>query len=253
MLTITDFIRFGAFSPHSWEREVQHRFDNLIDLIQLRVERDGLEAAMNSLLGEVFALRMMVIPELLSEEGQNDFLNFVLERQLELHDKPTDSYDELYAEVLATLHQISYQHNKTLSEKSVDSSTTIHNFIDGHAGFPTLESFRVALHYSDAPEEFYKMLEASLKADFNCMLYELLKSERLVFLRGYRKQIVQQAFRYTEELGLYSALLSLWKPVEDEEGILVRNVKIRLAMYELNQGINSERWNSDQIKNLILN
>lgn len=253
MLTITDVMRYGEFKPHSWEQEVQSSFDSLIDLIQLRVNRDGVEGAMNSLLEKVFELRMMLIPELLDEKDHHDFLDFVLDRQLEIQDQPADQYDQFYADVLAVLHHISYQNFLSVRPKLAQYPSPFEYRAKNHTAMPTLPALREALPYLGAPEAFYNLLEASLKADFNGMLYELLQSDRLPFLQEHKKEIVQLAFKYTEEMGFYSALLDLWKPEEEDEQPLVRNVKIRLAVHQLSSSADTHAWSLEQVRDIVLN
>jgi len=252
MLTLTDVIRYGAFKPSSWRDEAQHSFDKLIDLIKKRVDRDGVEGAMHSLLDEVFELRMLVIPILLEQKTQEDLTDFVLDRQLALRDQPTDQYDQLFADVLKVLHQISYPHLQSLPPQLEKGNSAA--AFDGKAGYvsPKLPTFRATLSYVGAPKEVYELLESSLKADFNGILYELLRSGRLPFLSKYKKEIVYGTFKHTEDFGFYSALLNLWKPDNNNEGELVRNVKVRLALYQLDHSSHHSTWELGQVRDLIL-
>lgn len=252
MLTLTDVIRYGEFKPYSWHQDIQRSFENLIDLIELRVERDGVKEAMHSLLDKVFELRMKIIPVVLEEKSQEDFLNFVLDRQLALKDESSDYHDNLYAEILVILHQICYQHLQALSPRLKNYGSQIEKGAKDQSAIPSLLAYRTALQYSGAPKEVYNLLEASLKADFNGILYELLKNKRLPSLGKHKKEIVQEAFIHTEEFGFYSALLNLWKPSENKEHHLLRNIKIRLALHQLNQSPQQMPWEPEEVKDFIL-
>lgn len=213
---------------------LKEKVENLVDLVKIKTQTRGVSHAVESIQNDLFDIRIELIrylvahPDLLKQyekklleevaralyqEGENKELGKTVADVLEV-------YLKVFAHVAGLV-------SKDLANEEI-------NVID----FPSLIGLKslLALQPSKDLENYIRWIEASLKLD-----YALIVSD-LVFYRNYRlsQDVLTELGKLLKEsvtdFGAYLVLTNFWRPDEEDEAPLIRNIKILSAALEIENG-----------------
>ncbi len=236
---------------HVGNTHLKQRIENLIDLIKFRTLKKGFKYTSRSLQDELFEIRLELIDYLLYDPNLFSSIEERIAAEISRKYYFLDSNKELVtavADSLEVYYKIYSKFSNEISEQ-INSISTIQK-----QDIPSLNSFKNMLKLFPSKElEYYLLwLESSLIYDYYIITAELIfndafkphKSDILELSSLIKKSIV--------DFGTYAVFLGFWKPEIDDEIQLIRNIKIKAAVLEI-ENKRSSRYSLEGLKEFINN
>ena len=92
-------------------------------------------------------------------------------------------------------------------------------------------------------------IDSSLALDYALLAAELLFDKKININKFEREKLRSLLKDATEDYALYAYQLGLWFPDENDESQWMRNIKIRISLWE--SKFNSESFTTNNIKQII--
>ncbi len=144
-----------------------------------------------------------------------------------------------YGEVIELINAYSSGDEvRQVIEKGINEETVITT--------PSYNEFLSVL--STLGNNFVSFFKSSLYVDVYSIITKLVLEKEITLDSEQVKTLNQSLFQSAEEFGYYSSVIGIWTPSEDDEFVLARNIKIRLAM----AGDCSGSITLDELKELYL-
>ena len=221
---------------------------NLVDLILIRSKNMGVDETLKSLEDDLFKLRLEFIsdPKLLNEIIQN--LNDSIEERIKFQYSKTTNHQNLETAYVNSLHickQISSNQFNLLSDESLNTFKNIpklnyKSFIDLLNSFPGKDS-KLIISY----------LNSSIALDFAFVTSELIFDDKLKLKKTEIEKLILILKNSIEDYALLSYQFGIWKPKDIDESQWIRNIKIRISLFESKQ-LSDNSVSSNDIKNMLV-
>ncbi|RFC54869.1 hypothetical protein [Brumimicrobium aurantiacum] len=220
---------------------------NLVDLIILRTEKDGVEKTLGSLEDDLFKLRLDIINESqLLQDITKNINDTIQDRVIGQFDKTTNQkklelafvkslkiYGEITENILDKIPNNSFSSIKNFPQLNYKS------FIDLLQSLPGKES-----------QFIISYLKSSITLDFALIVAELIFDNKLKLKKSEVENLVLTLKNSIEEYAVFSNKFGLWNPSDDDESQWIRNIKIRISLFESKN--NSDNLSSDEISKILV-
>jgi hypothetical protein len=229
-----------------WEK-----IENLIDLIKFRTKTKGTEYTSLSLHNELFDVRIELLSFLLTEPGVLKEIENLIAGEIAEKYYLEGTYKKLghtVADSLEVYLKIFSHFSETVSDYLTG------NKLFSRSDMPSLNGLKLLLSLQ-APKEFenyIQWIEASLNFDCALIIADLalkkeldLKVSEIVQLESFLKKSIVN-------FGAYSAVTNFWHPEIDDEAQLIRNIKIKTAVIEVENGT-SHKYTGKKLLEFINN
>ncbi|MBK9462421.1 MAG: hypothetical protein KA783_12905 [Chitinophagales bacterium] len=218
------------------EVDVADMIEQFVALLQYRVTHKGIEDKSDSLLNELFAIRMAVAHLPYTNDWTPDINN---------NSKAKNRLESTLANAQEVYNQII-----TPSKSSIKNTVTNTPF--NKTALPTLKGlyYLQSLQPSYQMEQYLSLLTASLQFDLYCIIAELVKMNELHLSENETNNLIKQIKKSIVDFGVYAALSNQWEPKHEDETPIVRNIKIRIAAYRLDNNM-GQTITTEQIHQLI--
>jgi predicted Zn-dependent protease with MMP-like domain len=215
---------------------LKEKMENLVDLIKIRTTEKGFIYASTSLQNEVFELKIELLQLLANDNGllekyQEVILNeiankyYITDKKLQKLGIGVGDSLEVYFKIFSEL--------KPIIEDNIDD---IVNF--NTSKLPSLEGLKAlqGLQPSKELENYIVWSEASLNYDY-CLIVADFVISGIIHLKVESIHELEQILRKSIiDFGAYSAFLNIWQPDFEDETTLIRNIKIKTATIEIENG-----------------
>ncbi len=213
---------------------LREKVENLVDLIKIKTQTRGIEDASKSLQNELFEIRIECLNLLLEKP---DLLVLYEKRILEeitnkfyvtgVHKK----LGQTIADALEIYFKIFSHFSEIISNKIPANSLKI-NEIPSLNGLKNLH----LLQPSKDVENYITWLEASLNFDYALIVSDLIFKNRIHIKQHQVQQLELLIKKSIVDFGSYSIVTNLWHPDLEDESQLMRNIKIKAAIVEIENG-----------------
>lgn len=215
--------------------ELISEVNNIVDLSTIRIEKYGLIETLDSLKGDLFNLRLLLLNNVeLFKEIYEDISNTTKKWIAEQFDKDTKYYDlelafvntlNIYGKIAGGVFDDSPNKEKELLAFSA-TAHDIPNF--NYESFTNLMKVVPGIDY----ELILNFLEHSLSLDFSLLISELVFDNTLKINKSNITGLTTLLKNSTEAYALSAFKLGIWKPQEEDESQWIRNIKIRISLEE---------------------
>ncbi|MBL6448959.1 hypothetical protein JMN32_21795 [Fulvivirga sp. 29W222] len=222
------------------------KIESLMDLIVIRTKKKGVNKALDSLMDDLFKLRFEVIDnhELVGSvfEQLSDLIEDRIEKQ---YSKSTDHKDLEYAFVNAI--DIYGKIASSIIEKvSNNPFVAINNLSSFEYG--NIETLLKSLPGQDS-QIILSYLKSSIVLDYSFIVSELIFDGELHINKTEISRLYSLLKNSIEEFAVYSNVFKLWSPDESDESQWMRNIKIRISVFEAI--LNTKHSSSDELKKVL--
>jgi hypothetical protein len=233
------------------QKALEQKAENLIDLIIIRINSKSIEEVSESLLQEIFELRLDVI-ELLLEESEHlnkywDFLGQYISVNLQL--APYSSLSSTISSVLLSYEEIT----SPILTKILGNSTK--EILDGFKiNRPSYASLNHLAFLPSAQLKYYKKwIDASLQFELGLILSDLILTGQVkISNERIENELVNFLQKIIIRFGAYSIFTGFWTPSESNLSNTVNSMKILAATIELDNKI-STKVSKDSLFEMINN
>jgi len=226
---------------------MSEKVENLIDLIKYRAESKGISEVLHSLKEELFEIRFEYL-RLLSQ--QNEYLHKLDESLIgvfweKLNSEKNDPLlNKSFLESLNLYSKICNSFGTRFGDKlkSTDIETAINQ----------IPSYRDFVFFFDSLslKSIRYFLDRSLEFDLLLITAELNFSQELKLQKKQKAELSKSLLKTSEEFGYYAALTGFFTPDDQDEDPLTRNIKIRIAKYEV-ENHNSSPFSIQSLKEIL--
>ena len=174
------------------EVDVADMIEQFVALLQYRVTHKGIEDKSDSLLNELFAIRMAVAHLPYTNDWTPDINN---------NSKAKNRLESTLANAQEVYNQII-----TPSKSSIKNTVTNTPF--NKTALPTLKGlyYLQSLQPSHQMEQYLSLLTASLQFDLYCIIAELVKMNELHLSENETNNLIKQIKKSIVDFGVYAAL-----------------------------------------------
>lgn len=226
---------------------LKEKIENLVDLLKFRIEGKGIEDTAKSLQSELFDIRIDLVQHLLKNQ---DFLKTIQSviiaeiakkyyhkgRLKEISITVADALD-VNLKILSSLGGLIEKHSTDILNTPTNLSL---DDLKNPLVIPPSKEGKIIFNWLDASLNF----EIALIAADLVLLNEIsLSDKEIKSLTTFLKEVIT-------DFGAYSVLINYWKPDVDDEEQLIRNIKIKAATLELENGMGL-LFSNDSIRELI--
>jgi len=220
---------------------------NLVDLIVLRVKEYGLKETLHFLEDDLFKLRIELIneSEILQDITKNLNKNIQNRIKLQFDNKTNQETLEL---AFVTSIKIYGEIAENIIEKSSENTFTsikhlskldYKDFIDLLKSLPGKES-----------QFIISFIKSSIALDFAIIVSELIFGNKLKLRKSEIENLILILKNSIEEYAIFSYQFGFWEPSAEDESKWIRNIKIRISLFE-SKSI-SNNYTSNDIKNMLV-
>lgn len=202
---------------------------DLIDLISIRAKKDGVKKTLSYLEEDLFELRLALFNDSQVFENITENINQRLLRRIESQFENKTSHKSLEQAFVNSI-DIYLKITKNITDK-INSSRLI-----SMKNLPQLnyDGFIDLLNSLPGKENQYiiSYLRSSIALDFGLILSELIFANKLKLKGSEIENLVILLKNSIEDFAVYSHQFGLWKPADEDESQWMRNIKIRIALFE---------------------
>ena len=222
---------------------------SLIDLIIIRTKKNGVNDTLKSLQDDLFKLRLEFInePELFNEITNN--LNNSIQDRINLQYNKTTTHKNLelaFVNSINIYNQISSNQFNLLAEDSFHLFKNIPKL--DYKGFTNLikslpgKESKLILSY----------LDSSISLDYALIVSELIFDEKLKLKNTEIEKLILILKNSIEDYAVLSNIFGFWTPADEDETQWIRNIKIRISLFESKLSENQNDISSDDLKNMLV-
>ncbi len=213
------------------QKSVRQDVEDLVDLITIRSQDDSVEDVANSLLENIFDLRIDVLEWLVDSgldlQSFSDAMSKHISVNLQLA-----PYSDLAKAISAVL--LAYE--KIVSPIFENLSNSFKEMVgDIKKNKPEYETFKM-LAFHPAPQISYlkNWVDASLQLEVGIILADLILTNQIQFgKRRIKNELINFLFSTITKFGAYSIFTGFWMPDADDVSDLTNSMKILSATIEL--------------------
>lgn len=225
------------------EKPLFKEIRNLVDLIIIRSKKDGVAKTFKYLESDLFKLRLDILNESnLFQDIIGDLNNSIQER-IKFQFKKTTNHKNLelaFVNSISIYGEISSNLIELLPEKSFNSfkhlpQLNYEDFTDLLRSLPGKES-KLILSY----------LNSSISLDYALIVSELIFDDKLRLKKSEIENLILILKNSIEEYAVFSYRFGFWSPSNEDESQWIRNIKIRISLFE-------SKFASDNDNNLSSN
>lgn len=235
-----------------FDSKLLDRIENLIDIILSRAVSKGLEYTAHSVFDELFEIRMMILN---NSDYKDMFFSEIDDLIMEdvsskLEDsKPPSKIERAYIISMELYHKIINPIISQIKGLTEEDNNEFENVI---SEIPSYASYLETIEILPIPNEGKNLIKnyqnSSLLFDFYSLVFNLSENYPLVIKD--KSKFCTSLYDSIEDFAYYAALLGVWNIDDDDETSLVRNIKIRLSIFELLNSNNTDKGESiDNFKN----
>ncbi len=201
--------------------------ENLVDLMVFRVEKMGVEKAMESLLDELLNIRTKINPFYLGFE--------LLQNLIDNHSKNSSKTNEIqseklkgnYKDIRKILHTIQKSLSEKLKKKDLSEIPQIPIKILEYYSTVWPESFK----------HFYKIFISAARLDFYFILLHLYQKNVIQLSKEQQEDLAKPLFKAAEEYGVSALHLDFWESDLESNFLQIhQNISIRFAVEDDREG-----------------
>ncbi|MCD8425735.1 hypothetical protein [Tenacibaculum dicentrarchi] len=224
---------------------ITRKVRNLIDLISVRVNKDGVVKTLESLENDLFNLRLEIIKEsdLFNDLIEN--LNNTIEKRIESQFNDRTKHPELELAFVNSINIYREVSDSIIKGIKLDS-------INSH--IPNLSYSDYISILNSLPGRESKLISSSLKSsialDFAFIVSELIFDDKLSLKKSEIENLILMLKNSTEDFAVYSNQFGFWKPSLEDESQWARNIKIRISLF--NSQFISNTLTLDSLNKLII-
>ncbi len=193
----------------------------LVDLILIRTKKDGVDKTLQSIKNDLFKLRIKITNE--SHLFEN--LNGKIQNRIGLQFNETTKYKDLETAFVNSIYiydQIAESIiSKFLEKPSIPQQFEYEDYVGLLKSLPGQES-QFILPY----------LNSSIALDYSLIISELIFDDELKLKKSEIDSLVLLLKNSIEEFAVFSSKFELWKPNDRDENQWIRNIKIRIGLFE---------------------
>lgn len=213
------------------QKPLEQDIANLIDLITIRIKDQSLEEVSNSLLENIFDLRLDLVEWLVDNNTEVNFylepMNKHISKNLQL--ASFSSLAETVSKVLLTYEKIVSPIFKTLP---VSFKDTLEDIQKNKLKYGNFKVF--SLHPSPQIKYLKNWMDASLQLEIGIILADLILTDQLEFPKErIKSELIEFLYQTTTKFGAYSIFTGFWIPDSDDISNLTNSMKILAATTEL--------------------
>ena len=218
---------------------------DLVDLLIARIQKEGVYKTLPEFKARLFELRIEIINQ--SQALQDIFknLNDNINNRIELQFNQSTKYKNIEYAFVNSLHIYG-----EIATQILDSIPNDTSAIKKPSQF-TYEDFIYALKNSpdNTSELNLSFIDSSLDLDYALLAAELLFDQKININKPEREKLRSLLKDATEDYAVFAYQLGLWFPDDNDESQWMRNIKIRISLWE--SKFNSESLTTNNIKQII--
>lgn len=213
------------------QKSIEKEITKLVNLITLQIKSKSVEEVAESLLENIFELRMNLMDWLI--KNKSDFLNII--------DKYVAVNIQLapYSDLAHTISKVFLAYRNIISPilESFDNSTQsqINTFESTQIRYDMFKE--LALHPNPKIAYLKKWLDASLEFELSVILGDLILTEQVrLSEKRIKSELIELLYESITRFGAYSIFTEAWKPSPDDNSNLTNRMKILASTTELDNG-----------------
>lgn len=229
---------------------LSRKIKNLMDLINLRVKKDGVAYTLKSVEDNLFKIRLDIINDNQISKEITKNLNNTIQERINFQFSQNTSQKKLELAFIKSL-SIYGEIVKNISDKlsqNTFSSIKKANQID-------YNNFKDLLKSLPGKENQYiiSYLNSSIALDFAFILSEQIFDNKLKLNKIEIENLISLLKNAIEDYAVYSCYFGSWEPSDDDESQWIRNIKIRISLFESKfQSDLDSKLSSNEIKKIII-
>lgn len=202
---------------------------DLVDIISIRAKKDGVNKTLSYLEEDLFELRLAMFNETQIFEDITENINQRLQVRIESQFDNNTNHKRLEQ---AFVNSIDIY--LKITENIIDEIPC--SRLNSMKNLPQLnyDGFKDLLNSLPGKENQYiiSYLRSSIALDFGLILSELIFANKLKIKGSEIENVVILLKNSIEDFAVYSHQFGLWKPADEDESQWMRNIKIRIALFE---------------------
>ncbi|MGB3183943.1 MAG: hypothetical protein WBB45_21295 [Cyclobacteriaceae bacterium] len=244
---------------HINSADIISKVDSFSHLIQSHVHTMSIPDAINALIDKAFKVRMEAIAALMHDDTLYQQAMREISALGQSYQQPYTSYtDSLNAalhesmEVYKFMSASDHEYGSTVQEPQAAYGTApdvggVLSAISSIAAFHILLDM---IGFNARP--LIHMLKFSLAFEVGLVIATMHDNKELQLTTAQMDELARHLFIYIEEFGLAAVRQQMWSLPEDDTHQTIRNIKIRIAMDEVNQG-RMQPVSAEGMKNMLYN
>lgn len=213
------------------QQSIESSVANLVDLIKIRIQEKSIEEVANSLLENIFDLRIDLIEWLAGNDKnlKNYFESLEKHISVNLQLSPFSNLAETISTVLLA-------YDKIVSPLFKPLSSSFNNLLEElNKNKPEYHTFKLfALHPSPQIKFLKDWIDASLQLDVGLILSHLILTDQINFSKKRIKpELIEFLCSKIIRFGAFSIFTGFWSPASDDLSKLTNSMKILVATMEL--------------------
>lgn len=212
----------------------KEKVENMVDLIKIKTQTRGIEHTSHSLQNDLFDIRIELVKFLFQQPG----LLKIFEKKIldEISNKyylsgPNKKLGQAVADSLEVYFKMFSHLSNIVSEGLADNLSSMNDI-------PSLNGLKylLSLQPSKDVENYILWIEASLNFDYALIVSDLVFANTLSLKSNEIDQLELFVKKSIVDFGSYSILTNFWHPDLEDEIQLIRNIKIKAATLEIENG-----------------
>lgn len=211
---------------------LKNAFDELVDLIIVRIERENIEDIATALKTKIFDIRLGLI-NLLSKKNASieNYFDLINEKILTINHAPH------HVELFNTQKNILFIFKKIIIEKNIinfkNAQIDFQNNSPNYSAFIFLQS-----HPNPQTRYFIKWLDESLKLDIGLIIADMIFDKKInLDQKRIQQEIIPFLNKTIDRFGAYSIFTEFWKPDKEDYSPKTYKMQILADIIRINNGI----------------
>lgn len=231
------------------EKPLFKEITTLVDSIIIKSKENGVNEALKSSTDDLFKLRLEIINDTNLSQDIIDDLNILIQERIEFQFSHNTNYKALefaFVSALDVYGKISLNRKDFSSEDFFNSIKNIPqlnytNFISLLKSLPGKES-KLILSY----------LNSSISLDYALIVSELVFDDKLNLKKSEIDNLISILKNSIEDYAVFSYRFGFWSPSDEDESQWIRNIKIRIGLFESTQKSNTETFTSTDFHKMFV-
>jgi len=229
-----------------------HDVENLVNLLKFRIQNKGVVSTEETIHDELFSLRLQLLKYLTENTGLLQSMQTKIVQEVGNKLFMKGDHKALGLLMSDTLEIYLGIYGKMMEKVGDDLNNN--DLLNSSQGLPSLQELK-NLHNLQPNQELKKVIDwiqSSLIYDFYLIAAELVISGGLSISKAEESVLYDQLKESFVTFGFYTALMGLWHPDSEDENQLVRNIKIKIGIAQLELGY-GQYYSAGALAQLIQN
>ncbi|MGB0930735.1 MAG: hypothetical protein ACPGVB_08165 [Chitinophagales bacterium] len=224
----------------------------LIDLMKIRIKHQTIEDVANSLLENIYDLRIEAVKLMMENGGMVkvlfEFINKQTAKKLQL--APYSKLAEAQSKILMAYEKIAAPILKNIAE-SLGEVSMLEELKENAPQYKTMKFYS---HISPEMDYVKRCIDASLQFEFGLILSDLVLTEEIDLpLQRVKTELIDFLYDSITRFGAYSMLCNLWTPKYEDISNLTNRMKILSATVDLDSKGHKSRMSMDDFSKILNN